>query len=121
MKPEENEEIQRLTQWVNDLQSKMYVNCVYCGHRYGPNETTPVTMANVLREHVEQCKFHPMSIYRQRVVELETTAAAAITAHDKAWEERLNGFGGDLYWQIADGALDDLRETLYNSDIPKIT
>jgi len=22
--------------WVNDLQSDMYVNCVYCGHRYGP-------------------------------------------------------------------------------------
>ena len=34
-------EIERLKVWVDDLQSGMYVNCVYCGHRYGPGETTP--------------------------------------------------------------------------------
>ena len=28
-------------QWVADLQSGLYINCVYCGHRYGPRETTP--------------------------------------------------------------------------------
>lgn len=53
--------IAELEQWVADLQSGMYVNCVYCGHRYGPNEDTPVSMADVLKEHVEACPEHPMS------------------------------------------------------------
>lgn len=54
-------EITRLRGWVNDLQSGMYVNCVYCGHRYGPKETTPVTMADALKAHVETCPHHPMA------------------------------------------------------------
>ncbi len=53
--------VEAAQQWVADLQSGMYVNCVYCGHRYGPNETTPVTMADVLKEHIEQCPSHPLS------------------------------------------------------------
>jgi Zn ribbon nucleic-acid-binding protein len=51
----------RLKRWVDDLQSGMYVNCVYCGHQYGPGETTPVSMADALKAHVEQCPEHPMS------------------------------------------------------------
>jgi hypothetical protein len=47
--------------WVADLQSGMYVNCVYCGHRYGPGDTTPVSMADALRAHVAACPAHPMS------------------------------------------------------------
>src|SRR3990167_11443477 len=47
--------------WVNDLQSGLYVNCVYCGHCYGPRETTPVSMADALKAHVEQCPKHPRS------------------------------------------------------------
>ena len=54
-------EVQRLRQWVNDLQSGMYVNCVYCGHRYGPESEVPATMADVLKEHIERCPKHPMS------------------------------------------------------------
>ncbi|HEC62245.1 MAG TPA: hypothetical protein ENI27_08330, partial [bacterium] len=27
-------EVKQLKQWVHDLQSGMYINCVYCGHRY---------------------------------------------------------------------------------------
>ena len=50
--------------WVRDLQSGMYVNCVYCGHRYGPGETTPVSMADALKAHVEACPKHPMSALR---------------------------------------------------------
>lgn len=52
--------------WVNDLQSGMYINCVYCGHRYGPRESTPVSMADVLKEHIEQCPKHPMSQLRSK-------------------------------------------------------
>ncbi len=54
-------EVSRYREWVNDLQSGMYVNCVYCGHRYGPSEETPVSMADVLKEHIEHCPEHPMS------------------------------------------------------------
>ena len=59
--PETAAERDRLKAWVDDLQSGMYVNCVYCGHRYGPGETTPVSMADALKEHIEQCSEHPMS------------------------------------------------------------
>ena len=54
-------ENERLQNWVNDLHSGMYINCVYCGHQYGPAEQTPVAMADVLKEHIERCPQHPMS------------------------------------------------------------
>jgi hypothetical protein len=50
--------------WVTDLQSGMWINCVYCGHRYGPRDSTPVSMADVLKAHVETCPEHPMSKLR---------------------------------------------------------
>lgn len=50
-----------MQRWVNDLQSGMYINCVYCGHRYGPNSEVPAAMADVLKEHIEQCPRHPLS------------------------------------------------------------
>lgn len=58
-------EIDRLYAWIGDLQSEMYVNCVYCGHRYGPRDKTPVAMADVLKEHIEQCPKHPMSALKR--------------------------------------------------------
>lgn len=60
------EENKRLRQWVKDLQSGMYVNCVYCGHRYGPSDKVPTSMAEVLKEHVEQCPKHPMSELKEK-------------------------------------------------------
>ena len=63
------EEVERLSRWVADLQSGMYVNCVYCGHRYGPGETTPVSMADALKAHVERCPKHPMSKLRDAALE----------------------------------------------------
>ena len=51
----------RLRQWVADLQAGCYINCVYCGHRYGPDDEVPAAMADVLKEHVEKCPEHPMS------------------------------------------------------------
>ena len=56
-----DEELERHKKWVNDLQSGMYINCVYCGHRYGPKKNTPVAMADVLKEHIEKCPKHPLS------------------------------------------------------------
>lgn len=62
------EENARLRQWVSDLQSGCYVNCVYCGHRYGPDDgETPLSMADVLREHVERCPEHPLAQLRVQV------------------------------------------------------
>lgn len=54
-------EIFRLERWKDDLLSGMWVNCVYCGHRYGPSESHPVAMATVLKEHIEICPKHPLS------------------------------------------------------------
>ena len=64
-----SEDAQRYEKWVNDLQSGMYVNCVYCGHRYGPGETTPVSMADALKEHIAQCPKHPMSALQSQLSE----------------------------------------------------
>ncbi len=63
-------EIDRLQQWVNDLQSGMYVNCVYCGHRYGPEDNVPSSMAEALKLHVEQCPKHPMSALKAKNIRL---------------------------------------------------
>lgn len=64
-------ELTQMQQWVNDLQSGMYINCVYCGHRYGPGETTPVSMADALKAHIEQCPKHPMSALKADVERLK--------------------------------------------------
>ena len=50
-----------LRRWVADLMSGMYVNCVYCGHRYGPRESALTSMADVLKRHIERCPEHPLS------------------------------------------------------------
>jgi len=62
------EEVERLVNWINDLHSGMYINCVYCGYRYGPKHDTPVAMSQVLREHIEQCPEHPVSKLKHRLV-----------------------------------------------------
>ncbi len=51
----------KLRAWVADLQAGTYVNCVYCGHRYGPLQTTPVSLAEVLKKHIAVCPDHPMA------------------------------------------------------------
>ncbi|MCK9519521.1 MAG: hypothetical protein M0R74_10940 [Dehalococcoidia bacterium] len=62
----------RLEAWIDDLQSEMYINCVYCGHRYGPNKGDHlVTMRKTLEKHIEECPKHPLSMARNRIMELE--------------------------------------------------
>ncbi len=69
--------MKRLEDWVRDLLSGMYVNCVYCGHRYGPREHAvaapgaPTDMAAALTAHVSACPSHPLSAARARIAELE--------------------------------------------------
>lgn len=54
-------EVAKLNKWVNDLQSGMYINCVYCGFRYGPGDVTEGTMQMALTVHVKACPAHPLS------------------------------------------------------------
>lgn len=65
------EKVDRLQAWVSDLQAGMYINCVYCGHRYGPDSEVPASMADVLKEHIEQCPEHPLSAAMAHIRELE--------------------------------------------------
>lgn len=79
---------ERLTAWIDDLQSGMYVNCVYCGHRYGPGETTPVSMSDALKAHVEQCPQHPMSALRAENEQLRTSEREGWRHADELEQER---------------------------------
>lgn len=71
------EEVRRLQVWVDDLQSGMYVNCVYCGYRYGPKEDVPVTMADMLKRHISHCPKHPMLELRKEVEQFKKIFAEA--------------------------------------------
>lgn len=65
--------ITRVSAWMKDLHSGMFINCVYCGHRYGPKEKTPVAMADVLKAHIRECPAHPLS---KALAALETAERA---------------------------------------------
>ena len=64
-------EIVQLQNWVNDLQVGMYINCVYCGHRYGPDTEVPASMADVLKEHIEKCLKHPLFQAKKEIEQLK--------------------------------------------------
>ena len=68
-------ELARYKRWVDDLQSGMYINCVYCGHRYGPDDKVPASMADALKEHVENCPEHPMSKLKKELEEAKQKIA----------------------------------------------
>lgn len=66
-------EVARLQRHVADLQSGMFINCVYCGHRYGPSEGTPAIMADVLKQHIAGCPKHPLFVVSNALRELVET------------------------------------------------
>jgi len=74
------EDVDNLKLWVSDLQSGMYINCVYCGHRYGPSNEAPQAMSEVLTKHIAECPKHPFNHAKKRIAELE-----------KLLEEKNNG------------------------------
>ena len=59
-------EVHQLRHWIDDLHSGMYISCVYCGHRYGPEDEVAPSMADALKEHCERCPKHPMVPSRPR-------------------------------------------------------
>lgn len=79
--------IRQLRQWVNDLQAGNVITCVYCGHRYGPDPGTPVAMADVLKQHVEQCPDHPLAAAKKRIEELEGGIQEAFDYANNRWGE----------------------------------
>lgn len=94
------EKIARLERWIADLQSGMYVNCVYCGHQYGPGETTPMSMADALKAHIATCPQHPM----HRLIGATQSAYHALRSYQYG-----NG-AGDLAKEVADNCRDALVE-----------
>jgi hypothetical protein len=104
-------EIKDLNEWINALQARLTVNCVYCGYNYGPSvcpqcngsgvaeyrgdHTTdklcskcfgsgagaPVAMAEVLKHHIEKCPKHPMSGLRTALVDIRDLARNAMVNH----------------------------------------
>jgi len=93
---------EQLEQWIDDLQSGMYINCVYCGHRYGPNSGPStkkfnITMRKALEEHISSCPKHPLSAakdeiatLKEQVKELEVTLDLIHDADMRAikmWQE----------------------------------
>ena len=65
-------ENKRLLQWVNDLQSGMYINCVYCGQRYGPQDKVAATMQEALYQHIATCPKHPLAKANAEIERLKT-------------------------------------------------
>ena len=59
---------EQLQQWIYELQSGLYINCVYCGFNYGPKESTAPTMQQALYDHIKVCEKHPLS---KALVEIE--------------------------------------------------
>jgi DNA-directed RNA polymerase subunit RPC12/RpoP len=114
------EENKKLESWIDELQSGMWINCVYCGHRYGPNagpntKDFNLTMRKALEQHISECPKHPLSAakqqiadHEQRIKELE--AANYQMAMDRAAAERkviiLNAENERLH-KIVDEALAD--------------
>lgn len=96
-----NGEVEKLRAWVTDLQSGMFINCVYCGHQYGP--TTKAPMQETLHKHIAVCPKHPLSAalaeverLKAELVIVENGAAACgrfVIAHkDLALEEDPVGY-----------------------------
>ena len=83
-----SEENKRLEAWIDDLQSGMYINCVYCGHRYGPNSgaTTKdfnMTMRKSLEDHIAECPKHPLSFAKKKIERLKTALAGLVGEADE--------------------------------------
>ncbi len=66
-------ENQQLETWIDDLQSGMWINCVYCGHRYGPGTEAP--MRKALEQHIAECPKHPLSAAKQEIAKLKQQMA----------------------------------------------
>lgn len=115
MPPDQLEEVlnenEKLKQWVHDLQSGMFINCVYCGHRYGPKDQMPATLvaADPAKIKAIQAKLShlPKTIelkqYRRQFAEIYLDRPAT----DK--EVTMSGDAMTDTWNGTDASLRDLK------------
>jgi len=101
-------EVERLNAWVNDLQSGMYINCVYCGHRYGPKDKVPCTMANALKQHIEQCPKHPMSALKKSLAAAKQENERLIRENEE-WKRESNKYPTMAEFENVQVERDDLK------------
>ncbi len=82
--------IQKLQQWIDDCQSGMYINCVYCGHRYGPDDGNHlVTMRDALEAHISVCPSHPLSSAKAEISRLKVLLRELAGPEDDPGKDRL--------------------------------
>ena len=94
-----NKALEQYRRWTNDLQSGMYINCVYCGHRYGPRKDTPVAIADALKKHIEQCPEHPLSAAKEEI-EKRDNEIEELRHLGKTHKEEIATLKAELEWQI---------------------
>ena len=104
----------KLRQWVEDLQSGMYINCVYCGHQYGPADEVPATMADALYEHIAQCPEHPLSRCRA-----ENARLKEVLGQVPPFRKEMMQFASDLFG--GESPLTEKLETLVDDSIQALT
>ena len=88
---EQADELRKLRGWVSDLQSQMYVNCTYCGHRFGRDDQVPASMADVLKQHIAVCPLHPMSKLIRAATGAGHLIASLLAVREGATDELLRG------------------------------
>ena len=86
--PVDCENCKTLEQWVHDCQAGMYINCVYCGYRYGPDDEVAPTMQQALYDHIAECPKHPLSAMKRRAERAEARLAHLTDAASVAWRWR---------------------------------
>ena len=84
------ENCKTLERWVHDLQSGMFINCVYCGHRYGPDDKVAPTMQQALYDHIAECPKHPLSAMKRRAERAEARLAHPEDAPEPTYVRREN-------------------------------
>lgn len=63
-------DVESLRAWIADLQDGGFVNCVYCGHRYGRADRVAASLADVLKAHVAACPEHPLRVALDKLDQL---------------------------------------------------
>ncbi len=93
------ENCKTLEQWVHDCQAGMYINCVYCGHRYGPDDEVAPTMQQALYDHIAECPKHPLSAMKRRAERAEARLAHPEDAPGGPWALRQSLTSGST-WDV---------------------
>lgn len=88
------EKLAQMEQWIDDLQSGLYVNCVYCGYNFGQKDAVDESMRTSLQNHMETCPKHPMSILKQRNEKLEGFR----TEIENLLEKIVDEYNRDIQW-----------------------